>query len=90
MGGNDLSSHRELYLEGPDATNLNTVDIWCSKPDSASPDDERLWVMLVCPVLSSQQIMLTAIDTFMEEPGETHRWTRGALSQLSRFFAILH
>jgi hypothetical protein len=47
MGNNSLTSRTEIYFEGPDATGLNTVDIWTTGSDLASDGDERLWVMFV-------------------------------------------
>jgi acetyl esterase/lipase len=58
MDGNHLSSHREIYLEDPDGTSLNTVDIWTSESELSSTDDERVWVMLVLTSFP-RKIMLT-------------------------------
>jgi hypothetical protein len=65
MSGTHLISRREVYLEGPDATELNTVNIWTSEYEHAPEADERVWVVFVFPhyptvhhrhILKTQQI----------------------------------
>jgi hypothetical protein len=65
MSATHLIPRREVYLEGPDATELNTVDVWTSESDQASEADERVWVVFVFPhyptahrrhILNNQQI----------------------------------
>jgi hypothetical protein len=47
MSSTLLTCRREVYLEGLDATELNTVDIWFPGSDLASEADEKLWVVFV-------------------------------------------
>lgn len=65
MSATHLIPRREVYLEGPDATELNTVDVWTSESDQASEADEGVWVVFVFlhyptahrrPILNNQQI----------------------------------
>jgi hypothetical protein len=47
MSSTLLTYRREVYLESPDATELNTVDIWSPSSDLASEADKKLWVVFV-------------------------------------------
>lgn len=47
MSGPPLTCRRETYSEDPDATELNTVDIWTSGSSLGAGDDENIWVMFV-------------------------------------------
>ena len=76
MGDNQLHSHSEIYLQGPDATKLNTVDVWASESDRASTDNESVWVVFVPPTYYSFFLTrLTLIDR------QLHSWRRLARSR---------
>jgi len=82
MGGSQLHSHSEIYLQGPDTTKLNTVDVWTSESDVASTDNERAWVMFV-----SHQFFLFLVTRFTLIEQQLHSWRslerpRGGLKEL--------
>jgi hypothetical protein len=55
MGGFQLICKRHIYLEGPNAVNLNTVDVWIPESAPIVKGDGKTWVMFVkSPLLSDK------------------------------------
>ncbi|KAE9376755.1 alpha/beta-hydrolase [Stipitochalara longipes BDJ] len=47
MAGHPLTLRTEVYLQGPDATELNTIDVWTSGSDLGSESDNKIWVVYI-------------------------------------------
>ena len=73
--GCQLEHTKQFYLDGPNATNLHTVDVW--RPESMRKDreDGKLWLMFVNPRFLERHSKCRPVISTVEH-GETPRWIR--------------
>ncbi|TVY59128.1 Kynurenine formamidase [Lachnellula suecica] len=74
----------QLYLEGDEATQLNTVDIWTSNLSPVSKGDDKLWIIYV----HGGAWRDPAVDSKTFELAVTELWASSKQSSIGAFASI--